>query len=194
MLTLGSLTDRMAESVHYRHSAIVRIKGDGVAIRRHGLQLKFSSPVRKSKLSGWLRPSMMTCKVCVVVCNLSAIFSILSFPRDEFIFCCISGFPISCSVPPMNDKNLEWKEKPKFISNTTFTFSCIGHLQILFPQITKLQPVFAVISDVAEGHVGGDGVYLNSCATSQGQHLIRVGPGTFYNTLFITIQGHMHTS
>lgn len=111
MLTLGSLMDRMAESVHCRHSAIVRIKGDGVAIRKHGLHLKFSLPVRKSKPSGWLRPSMMTCKVCAVVCNLSAIFSILSFPRDEFIFCCISGFPISCSVPPMNDKNLPWKRK-----------------------------------------------------------------------------------
>lgn len=120
MLTLGSLTDRTAESVHCRHLAIVRIKGDGVAMRRHELQLKFSLPVRKSKLSGWLRPSMMICNVCAVVCNLSEIFSILSFPRDEFIFCCISGFPISCSVPPMNDKNLQWKEKPKFISNTTF--------------------------------------------------------------------------
>lgn len=29
MLTVGSLTDRMAESVHCRHLAIVKIKGDG---------------------------------------------------------------------------------------------------------------------------------------------------------------------
>lgn len=70
-------------------------------------------PVRKSKLSGWLRPSTMTCKVCTVVCNLSAVFSIPSFSRNEFIFCCISGFPISYSVPPMNDKNLQRKKKKK---------------------------------------------------------------------------------
>lgn len=82
----------------------------GESKRQHELR---NSPVRKSKLSGWLRPSMMTCKVCAVVCNLSAVFSIPSFSRDEFIFCCISGFPISHSVPPMKDKNLQRKEKPK---------------------------------------------------------------------------------
>ena len=67
-------------------------------------------PVRKSKLSGWLRPSTMTCKVCTVVCNLSAVFSIPSFSKNESIFCCISGFPISYSVPPTNDKNLQRKK------------------------------------------------------------------------------------
>lgn len=67
-------------------------------------------PVRKSKLSGWLRPSTMTCKVCTVVCNLSAVFSIPSFSRNKSIFRCISGFPISYSVPPMNDKNLQRKK------------------------------------------------------------------------------------
>ena len=86
-------------------------------------------PVRKSKLSGWLRPSTMTCKVCTVVCKLSAVFSIPSFSRNEFIFCCISGFPISYSVPPMNDKNLQRKKKkkkrrrtpPPHINNITYS-------------------------------------------------------------------------
>lgn len=99
------------------------------------LSFKFNClPVRKSKVSGWLRPSIMTCKVCTVVCNLSAIFSIPSFSRNEFIFCCISGFPISFSVPPINDKNLQGggeKHSPVII----FHFPYKGHAKMHSSQI-----------------------------------------------------------
>lgn len=82
------------------------------AIQMQGAVIQvYYLPVRKSKLSGWLRPSMMTCKVWTVVCKLSAIFSMPSFSRNEFIFCSISGFPISHSVPLMNDKNLQGQKK-----------------------------------------------------------------------------------
>ena len=106
------------------------------AIQVNGIHIH-CLPVRKSKLSGWLRPSMMTCKVCTVVCNLSAVFSIPSFSRNEFIFCCISGFPISYSVPPTNDKNLQRKNKqtkkepPPHINNITY-FPVSLHKSLLF--------------------------------------------------------------
>lgn len=84
---------------------------------------------------------MMICKEGTVVCNLSASFSIPSFSRNDFIFCCISDFPISHSVPPMKDKNLqemEWGEGDKhllLIILLIFQFPYTDHPKIQSSQI-----------------------------------------------------------
>lgn len=63
-------------------------------------------PVRMSKPSGCVRPSMISCRVCTVVFSLLAVPSSPSFWRTAFTFCCISDFPMSLAFPPMRDKNL----------------------------------------------------------------------------------------
>lgn len=142
------------------------------------LLFKFNClPVRKSKLSGWLRPSMMTCKVCTVVGNLSAVFSIPSFSSNEFIFCCISGLPISHSVPPTNDKNLQRKKKtPTLINNITYFpislyRSLLIHLRSIYQSINwSLLKIYhvshAIIDDVSWGKKR-EGITLGSCAIFQ---------------------------
>lgn len=129
------------------------------AIQVNGIHIH-CLPVRKSKLSGWLRPSMMTCKVCTVVCNLSAVFSIPSFSRNEFIFCCISGFPISYSVPPTNDKNLQRKKKKKKNPHHTliilliFQSPYINHSSSSQIHTSTNQPVFTGNLQRAPCHKG----------------------------------------
>jgi len=63
-------------------------------------------PVRMSKPSGWVRPSMISCSVCTVVFSILAVPSSPSFWITAFTFCCISNFPMSFVFPPMKDKNL----------------------------------------------------------------------------------------
>lgn len=114
------------------------------------------------------------------------------FQEMNLFFVAFQAFQSHAASHQWTTKTFRGKEKPKFISNTTFyIFLYRSSSNSLSPGQHQL--AFAVISDGAEGHVGGAGVYLNSCATSQGQHLTRVGPGTFYTVPFITIHCHVQT-